>query len=86
MDQQGLITGQCCRYLLGPTEMNSLACAAFHVVKEEQLHKRYLTLYDRRIRFPASEGRPVSLLAQLSSMSAITHQRSQTEDDHLCLS
>lgn len=45
--------------------MEIFVCAAFQVVKEEQLYKRYLTLYNRRIHFPASEGRPVSLLTEL---------------------
>lgn len=30
----------------------------FGVVKEEQVYQRYLTLYNRRIRFPETEGRP----------------------------
>ncbi len=31
----------------------------FEVTREEVVHRRYLTLYDRRIRFPAHQGKQV---------------------------
>ena len=31
----------------------------FEVTREEVVHKRYLTLYDRRIRFPAHQHKQV---------------------------
>ena len=55
----------------------SFGYAAFHVVKEEQVYQRYLTLYNRRLRFPALESRPVSLLSQCSSLyKVVSPQRS----------
>ncbi|CAL8469918.1 g9460 [Coccomyxa elongata] len=30
----------------------------FQIVKESQMHRRYLTLYNRRIRFPALQSKP----------------------------
>jgi len=35
----------------------------FEIVEEKQVHRRYLTLYDRRIKFQARQGREVSGLA-----------------------
>ena len=60
-DQPGLITEQLCVSWAGPVDTSSFGYAAFHVVKEEQVYQRYLTLYNRRIRFPAVESRPVGL-------------------------
>ncbi len=34
----------------------------FEIVEEKQLHRRYLTLFDRKIRFPAQQGRKVGVL------------------------
>lgn len=43
-----------------PVDILFFYCAVFTVVKEDQVYQRYLTLYNRRIRFPQTEGRPVS--------------------------
>ena len=32
----------------------------FEITEETQVHRRYLTLYNRRIRFPAHHGKPVN--------------------------
>ena len=51
---------------------HSVHLADFMVVKEEQVYKRYLTLFNRRIRFPALDNRPVSPNAVKLSETQLT--------------
>jgi len=39
----------------------------FKIVEEKQMHRRYLTLYDRKIEFRSQQGKEVSSEAILKS-------------------
>lgn len=54
-------TAQHNRARINQRVMQGSSTAEFEVVSQVQLHKRYLTLYDRRIRFTRADGKVRSL-------------------------
>ena len=40
--------------------MDNLPEYDFEITEEAQIHRRYLTLYNRRIKFPAHHDKPVT--------------------------